>query len=222
MAGSSLGGRASISFRNLPVCLWLLAAQRIFAAATNTPAPDGLPSLRPAHGELPPSFWEQYGLWAILLGILLLALISAAIWFLTRPKPPIVVPPEVEARRALEPLCHRSEDGLLLSRVSQILRQYVAAAFGLPPGELTTTEFCRAIAGHEQVGSELASALSDFLRQCDQRKFSPPPPAPPLSATAHALKLIDQAEARLAALAQLVAQPSGSPSPTRSGTGIEK
>ena len=114
----------------------------------------------------------------------------------------MVVPPEVQARQALEPLRQQPEDGALLSRVSQILRHYVAAAFDLPPGELTTAEFCRAIAGHGRIGPELSAALSDFLRQCDQRKFAPPAPVPPFSAVAQALKLIDQAQIRRRALAQ--------------------
>jgi hypothetical protein len=200
----------------------LVAGQPIFAVVTNTPASEGIPSLRPPHAELPPTFWEQYGVWTIPVGVVLLALVGAAIWFFTRPKPPVVVPPEVEARKALGSLRQRPEDGLLLSRVSQVLRRYVTAAFRLPPGELTTTEFCRAIAGDERVGSELASALSGFLRQCDQRKFSPPQPAPALGAAAYALKLIDQAQGRLAALAQPAAQPSGSPKAAASGDGHEK
>jgi hypothetical protein len=226
---SALGFRISgflrasaFGLRILSPGLWFFAGQPIFAAVTNTSAGDELPALRPPHGELPPGYWEQHGVWTILAGTLVLVLAGVAIWALTRPKPAIVVPPELEARRALGPLRQRPEDGLLLSQISQILRRYVAAAFGLPPGELTTAEFCRAVAGHQRVGSELASALSDFLRQCDERKFSPPPPAPPLSAAAHALKLIDQAEARLAALARPPAQPSGSPEAARSNPGNEK
>jgi hypothetical protein len=139
------------------------------------------------------------------------ALVGAAIWFLTRPKPPAVVPPEVQARKALEPLRLQTEDGALLSRVSQVLRHYVAAAFDLPPGELTTAEFCGAITGHPLIGPELSAALSAFLRLCDQDKFSPPAPIPPLSAVAQALKLMDQAQARRLALAQSAGQPAQSP-----------
>jgi hypothetical protein len=141
-------------------------------------------------------------LWVVILGVLSLALVGAVAWLLTRPKPPVVVPPEVQARQALELLRQQPEDGALLSCISQILRRYVIAAFELPPGELTTTEFCRAIAGHGQIGSELSTALSEFLRQCDQRKFSPSAPAPPLGAAAQALKLIDQAQTRRLALAR--------------------
>jgi hypothetical protein len=187
--------------------LGLLAPQALFAAATNSLDPDAIPPLRPPHAEIPPTFWDQYSAWIILGGVLLLALFCVAAWFLTRPKPPVIVPPEAQARQALEPLRQQPEDGVLLSHVSQILRHYVTAAFNLPPGELTTAEFCRVIAGHGPIGNELSAALNDFLRQCDQRKFSPPPPAPPLSAVAQSLKLIDQAQARRLALAQLAAQP---------------
>jgi hypothetical protein len=157
---------------------------------------------------MPPTFWDQYSLWVILFGVLLLALVCAVAWVLTRPKPPMVVPPEVRARQALEPLRQQPEEGVLLSRVSQILRHYVAAAFGLPSGEFTTAEFCRAIDGHAQIGPELSAALSEFLRQCDQRKFSPPAPVPPLNAVAQALKLLDQAQNRRLVLAQSAAQPA--------------
>jgi hypothetical protein len=144
----------------------------------------------------------------VILGVLLLGLICAVVWLLTRPKPPVVVPPEVQAREALDPLRQQPEDGALLSRVSQILRHYVAAAFELPPGELTTAEFCRAVGGHAPIGPELSAALSEFLRQCDQRKFSPPAPAPPLSAVAQALKLIELAEARRAQLRRAAEAPA--------------
>jgi hypothetical protein len=182
----------------LALAFSLLAAQPAFAA-TNTPTNGEIPALRPPHAELAPTYWEQHGTAVVLCVVLFLTSVGVAIWFLTRPKPPVIVPPEVLARKALEPLGQRPEDGALLSQVSHILHQYVTAAFNLPPIELTTTEFCRAIAGHEQIGPDLSVALSEFLLKCDQRKFSPPAPAPPLSVVDQALKLIDQAQARQAA-----------------------
>ena len=51
--------------------------------------PDDIPPLRPPHAELPPTFWEQHGLWVIVAGSRsLLALVGAAVWCLLRPKPP--------------------------------------------------------------------------------------------------------------------------------------
>jgi hypothetical protein len=170
-------------------------------ADTNTATNGEIPALRPPHAELAPTFWELHGVAVVICVVLFLALVGVAIWFLTRPKPPVVVPAEALARKALEPLGQRPEDGALLSQVSQILRHYMSAAFNLPPIELTTTEFCRAIAGHERVGPELSTALSEFLQKCDQRKFAPPAPAPPLSVVDQALKLIEQAQTRRSARA---------------------
>jgi len=205
--------------RILAAALAFATASPLCATPSKRPAPDEIPSLRPPHAEIPPTFWEQHGFWIVVLGALGLALVGVAIWVLTRPRPPVVVPPEVLARGALEPLRQQPENGLLLSQVSQILRRYMAAAFHLPPGELTTADFIGAVTDQGRAGPGLSAALSEFLRQCDQRKFSPPAPAPPLCAATHALKLIDQAQARLAALAQPVAQPSGNPTASPPTTG---
>lgn len=183
----------------------LIAASVFFAlpafAATNLPtAGDNLPQLRPPRGEIPPSFWELYGAWVIAGSIALVVLIGVAIWFLTRPKPPIIIPPHIRAKQMLDPLLAEPEDGRVLSQVSQILRHYVAEAFGLPPGEHTTAEFCRLIAANERLGPELSAAIAEFLRHCDERKFRPVPPAAPMAAVATALKFVETGEARLAEL----------------------
>jgi hypothetical protein len=180
----------------------------VFLPAAVLAAPDSIPPLAPPRGEIAPTFWEQHGLWVVIGGVGLAALGAGLIWLLRRPKRPVVVPPEVQARQTLEPLRQRPEDGVVLSQVSQVLRHYVAAAFALPEGELTTAEFCRALDGNEQLGAELSRAVGDFLRQCDQRKFAPAPLAappaartPPLRAVSQVLELIDAAEARRAAVA---------------------
>jgi len=214
-------GPWTLDFRLLTAGLLSLTPSLALAAATNAIDPDAIPPLRPPQAEIPPTFWEQHGLWVVIVGILLLALSCVAAWFLTRPKPPVVVPPEVQARQALEPLRQQPEDGALLSRVSQILRHYVAAAFGLPPGELTTAEFCRAIDGHTPIGPELSDAFSKFLRLCDQDKFAPPAPVPPLGAVAQALKLIDQAQTRRFDLAQFATRPAQSCAATPSKEGVQ-
>jgi hypothetical protein len=86
------------------------------------------------------------------------------------------------------------EDGAILSKVSQALRRYFIVAFGLPPGEYTTAEFCRVIGGNEKIGAELSSSVAAFLRNCDENKFSPAS-ATPLSAVARAMDLIERGEA---------------------------
>lgn len=186
--------------RHFPAALFLLAPSLLVAGSPSRP--DAIPPLRPPRGEIAPTFWEQHGLWVIILGVLLLGLVCATVWWLRRRRPAVIVPPEAQARQALEPLREQAEDGAVLSRVSQILRRYVGAAFGLPPGEMTTADFCRAIAGHERLGAELSATLGDFLRRCDERKFAPPAPMPALGAAAQALKIIELAEVRRAQLRQ--------------------
>jgi hypothetical protein len=128
-------------------------------------------------------------------GVLLLA--GVLVWVLCRRRPPVLDPPVVTARRALERLLSCVEDGAVLSQVSQVLRRYVATAFNLPPAEHTTAEFCRLIERHEGIGPELAARLSGFLRECDERKFAPrTAPAPPSRSVARALQLVEAAHAR--------------------------
>jgi hypothetical protein len=198
---SAFGFRASAFFRPSGFGLWIwpfLLLVPFALALPSSPDPNDIPPLRPPHGELPPGFWERYGPWSLAAVLLLVVLVAGILRLILRPKPPLLVPPAEAARTALEPLRQQPEDGALLSRVSQIVRHYFAAAFSLPPEELTTTEFCRALADTSRPGPELSTAVAEFLRQCDQRKFAAPSPAPPLSAVAQATKLIDEAQAKLA------------------------
>jgi hypothetical protein len=91
----------------------------------------------------------------------------------------------------------------VLSRTSQVLRSYVASSFRLSSGELTTTEVCDAISKNTEVGPELATDITDFLRSCDLQKFSPAPPQARLGAVPKALAIIDKAESRLVAIRQV-------------------
>jgi hypothetical protein len=190
---------SSFGFRILTIGLVLLTP-RAYSATNISSGDDELTKLRPPRGEIPATFWERYHIWIIAGALVFLALVGIIIWVVTRPKPPIIVPPEVRAKQALDPLLTKPEDGLLLSKVSQILRRYIAEAFALPPGELTTTEFCGLVAKHEGIGPELAGSISEFLRRCDERKFTPSPPAAPMNAVVAAVKLVDTAQVRLAEL----------------------
>jgi hypothetical protein len=180
--------------------LLTLAAYPLWAA-TNGADADEIPPLRPPRPEIVPTFWEQHGGWMIALSVVLLGLMGLAIWRLTRPRPPAPVPAVIQARQALEPLRQQPENGLLLSRVSRVVRHYLADAFGLAPAERTTAEICQAMASMEQVGPELSQKLAGFLQECDRRKFAPGPVIPPLGAVDQAASLIDLAEARRAVLA---------------------
>jgi hypothetical protein len=181
----------------------LLAGAAGFQLPVRAQAPgdtNEIPQLRPIRAEIPPGFWTQHGTTVLIIGVMLAALAGLIVWWLTRPRAAVVVPPEAEARAALADLPVTAGEGERLSRVSQILRHYVQRAFELPPLELTTAEFCRALAGHPHIGPELAGALGGFLRDTDRRKFAPAGTTPPQpEAVVAALALIDQCEARRAA-----------------------
>jgi hypothetical protein len=158
-----------------------------------------IPPLRPALPEIPPTLWEQHGGLIVVLGVLAVALVAAAIWWLLQPKPPVPVPIEIQTRQQLEHLKNQPADGKTLSLVSQVLKRYVAAAFELPPGEMTTTEFNGTARASDKVGSQLATKISAFLQQCDEQKFSPTVEIQ-TSACARALELFQAGEARRAEL----------------------
>ena len=206
---SDFGFRLSFGLRpsafGLFSCIAVLIPRQL-QAATNLISSDEIPPLRPPRAELPPGFWERYGVAVIILSALLIVVLAIAVWFVTRPKPAALIPPATHARRELEPLANRAEDGAVLSRVSQELRHYVAAAFGLSQEEVTTAEFCHALINLEKMGPPLSIPLTDFLRECDRRKFAADAVGPqPLGAVARALEIIDACEARLAQLRQVAA-----------------
>lgn len=154
-----------------------------------------LPKLLPPRGELVASFWERYG-WLTLGIALVLLVIVAIMWLirLRRVEPPVITAPDVFARRALEALRGRPENGALLVEVSRIVRRYVIIVSSLPPGEMTSTELRVALASRLEVPSELAGAIGDFLRQCDERKFSAAPPPSSIVAVDAALDLVEKFE----------------------------
>ena len=175
---------------NVECSVFLLLALSAFSQSnTNSP-----PALAPPYGEMPPTFWEAHGVTVLIAGPLLVLAAGLGLWWMLHPRPPAIVPPETQARQALSRLMGRPEDGNCLSEVSRILRSCLGAMLGLPPGELTTTEFCAALAGRERVGAAPARDITGFLLECDARKFSPAGPSAPLGAAARALELIDLAK----------------------------
>jgi hypothetical protein len=168
----------------------LLATPHVFGQ-TNSGT---LPALVPPYGELPPRFWEQHQAPIIVIGLAFLAVVFLFVKTMLRPEAKVILPPKVVAGQALAKLQSQPEDGKVLSEVSQILRRYAIAAFELPAVEQTTAEFCEVISGNEKIEAELAQAVSGFLRECDERKFSMTNSTAPLNAAVRAAKLVNLAE----------------------------
>jgi len=173
-------------------------AALIFAAEPNGASDLPPSSLKPPRAEIPPTVWEQHGPVIVVGAIVVLGALATGVWLFLRPKPVVAVPCAVQARTELEGLRDRPEDGALLSRTSQVLRHYFMAAFHLAAAELTTSEFCRAMASREDIGPELYGQVEELLRACDLRKFAATSPPEPIKAVDRSLAIINRAEKRIA------------------------
>ena len=126
-----------------------------------------------------PSWWSWSLTWWQLL--LALAVAVAAGWapwrWLTRSSATAGPPPEPcwdRARRAMQKL----EDALPLTaedffvRLTDILRGYSEARFGIRATEATTPEFLVMIRGDATLSADQRRALEEFLRAADEVKFA--------------------------------------------------
>ena len=93
-------------------------------AQTNSETTNATLKLLPPYGELPPTFWEQNAPAISFAGLGAVALVAFVLWLIFRTKPKIIIPPEVQAREALQKLRAQPEDGAVLSRISQVVRIY--------------------------------------------------------------------------------------------------
>ena len=154
---------------------------------------NALPTLIPAYPELPPSFWQMHQVSIIVTGFMLLVVAFLLLLAVSLGKKQTVQPPEQIAREALGKLSGQSENGKVLSAVSQILRRYFGSILGFQ-GEMTTAEFSAALAAHPNCDAQFAAAVSNLLQACDKDKFSAGTGAPPLNAVQRALHFIELVE----------------------------
>jgi hypothetical protein len=172
--------------------LWLLA---IGCWPFCTLGAEDIPPLAPPLPEIQPSFLEEHPMARVAISSAITGFLVGllALWMKPR-KPPVLPAPAAQARNALKALQAQPESGAVLSQISQILRRYLINTFWLPPQESTTSDFCRLLAAHERIGPVLAEGLGEFLRACDERKFSPATNSPPLGAAGRALELVEVLE----------------------------
>jgi len=163
----------------------LLAAIGIAPATPDPQAPPvtiGPPStpLPQIRDIAPPIDVFLYPLWMVIVaGCVAAIVLGVIIWLVVRwiRKPPAVPPPlprEV-ALSALEKL--RSQVRVMAPyafsiAVSDVLRSYVGAAYGLLAPRQTSPEFLASISGHERFSNSDRSLLAGFLEHCDLIKFA--------------------------------------------------
>jgi Domain of unknown function (DUF4381) len=139
---------------------------------TNSELADQIPQLKPPHGEIPPGFWEQYGIWVIVAGLIFVYLVAWVIWLVMRKRKPMSRPPEVEANEALAAIRGQPENGETLAEISRIVKTYFVRAFNLPPQEHTTAEIAVLARESRQIGPGLGQDLGAYLAELDRRKFA--------------------------------------------------
>jgi hypothetical protein len=158
---------------------------------------DEIPPLAPPLPEVSATFFERYPLVRFALPGLVVGA-ALGLWQALRNRkkvPPPLPSPVAQARTALLVLQAHPEDGATLSAVSKVLRNYLINKFWVRPEEMTTTEFCAALVANKDISAEISSKLVEFLRGCDERKFSPAANTTPLNAASRALALVEMAEA---------------------------
>jgi hypothetical protein len=170
------------------------------AAADSAPDTNDIPPLRPPLEAIPPGTWELYGTWIILGSIAALLVLALVVRWLLRPRPVIPLPPELCARQTLEPLRGPARDPVVLVKISRAVRAYFTGAFHLPPDEQTTTEFARILQGTPDIGPDLATTATGFLRRLDEKKFAPEDRHADWDPATEGLQLVEAAESRRAAL----------------------
>ena len=119
--------------------------------------------------------------WIKVLGLAAALGVPAAIWFLHLKRagklpfqtPP--VPPERSALDRLAAILHLIDDGLVREfarEVSDILRGYIEARFGLRAPKLSTEEFLFEAERSERLDASARERLAAFLFGCDRVKFA--------------------------------------------------
>ncbi len=181
----------------------------VFSATNET---NEIPALRPPREEIPPTFWETHGAWIVAGGLTATVVGGLVIWYIFKPRPAPVVPPEVRARQSLDLLTGKPMDREALSRMSQTLKLYLSEAFGLPKGEMTTAEFCQAMAAKPEVGPVLMKQMGQFLRRADEAKFAPESASSDF--LPEAFRLVELGEARRSELRN-VGRPPAIPGPNK-------
>ena len=133
-----------------------------------------LPDLLPMREEIPPTFIEEHGWWPIGSAAAVVIVVAVIVTLLLRRKKAAeIIPADVIARKALEPLRGRAEDIALVQAVSAIVRRYVLGVFIPAHDELTTAELVRVLKDDARVKAETRTALAEFLKYCDVQKFAP-------------------------------------------------
>jgi len=162
-------------FFALSACFaFLPSAFAAITAAPDTPAPVELRDIAPPLDVFPYPLWMVLtvaGIALVVLGVLAWMLFH---WVRRRQVPPLPTPRGL-ALRELEKLraqVRTAEPYAFSFAVSDVLRSFIGAQFGLHAREQTSPEFLAAITQANRFHESERSLLAVFLEKCDLIKFA--------------------------------------------------
>ncbi len=148
--------------------------------AIATPAPQPTPALPEIRDIAPPIDVFPWPPWMVAVFVVVVLLVFGVVaWLVVRAirrrpgAPPLT--PRALALRELEALrgeVSRLDVHAFSVRVSDVLRGYIEAQFGLRAKEQTSPEFLASIAGATQFEDDDRALLEQFLEKCDLIKFA--------------------------------------------------
>lgn len=145
--------------------------------AAPTPSPSAVPEIRdiaPPIDVFPYPPWMVFTAIAVVLIVLGIAAWLFMRWWKKRPKPAPPSPRSV-ALRELDSLRARIESiepYRFSIAVSDVLRGFIAAQYGLRATKQTSPEFLASIAKARQFTADDRTLLAEFLEHCDLIKFA--------------------------------------------------
>jgi hypothetical protein len=161
------------------------------------PIPADIRDIKPPVDIPDPWLW----LW-ITLGVLAVAALAIAAWFLLRKKasvvlPVPVIPPHVRAKQRLaEALLFISDPNKFCTAVSDAARLYLEERFTMRAPERTTEEFLIELQASQHLTVDQKQSLGSFLESCDLVKFARFEPTETVLRQLHdaALRLVDETQ----------------------------
>ncbi len=144
------------------------------SAAPGTPEPVEIKDIAPPIDVFPYPLWmvlTAAGVALIVFGLLAWLLVR---WLRSRPAPPPPTPRAVALRdlESLRAKVRAVEPYAFSFAVSDVLRTYIGAQFGLHAREQTSPEFLAAITHANRFHESERSLLAVFLEKCDLIKFA--------------------------------------------------
>jgi len=107
----------------------------------------------------------------VMAGLLFLALLCGVLWWWRRPKPAVILSPDVRALRDLEQL-RSAQPEAIHAGVSAIVRRFVEERFGVQAPRQTSEEILQSARASEVFPRDRLEPLAGLLAECDRVKFT--------------------------------------------------